>query len=197
MAVDTALLTLDAAGAQLLVLQVRRNDDTGWALPGTFLHPGERLADAVERSLRTKSGVRGLRPRQLHVFDDPGRDDRGWVLSVAHLAVVAPERLASRFGVRTRLMPTSRPGRLPHDHAGIIARAVGDLRLRYVAAPDPDALLGGEFTLRDLRLAHEAVAGEPLQRDRFRRLMEPRLEPTGEVATGIRGRPAETFRRRS
>ena len=188
------MLTVDADGAELLVLQVRRNDDTGWALPGTFLHPGERLADAVERSLRMKSGVRGLRPRQLHVFDAPDRDDRGWVLSVAHLAVVAPARLASRFPDRTRLVPASRPGRLPHDHASIVARAVQDMRTRYAATPDPDGLLGPSFSLRDLRRAHEAVAGEPLQRDRFRRFMEPLLQPTGEVAAGARGRPAETFR---
>jgi ADP-ribose pyrophosphatase YjhB (NUDIX family) len=195
-AVDTALLTLDDEGSDLVVLQVRRNDGTGWALPGTFLHPGERLADAVQRSLREKCGVHGLRPRQLHVFDDPGRDERGWVLSVAHLAVVRSGRLDSRFADRTRLMPTSRPGRLPYDHADIIGLAVQDMRPRYAGEPDPDGLLDREFTLRDLRLAHEAVAGGPLQRDWFRRTMEPRLEPTGEVVTGVRGRPAELFRRR-
>ena len=69
-AVDTALLTLDP-GLELVVLQVRRANGAGWALPGTFLHEGERLADAVDRSLRVKAGVRGLHPRQLHVFDDP------------------------------------------------------------------------------------------------------------------------------
>ena len=67
-AVDTALLTLDPE-LGLVVLQVRRNDKAGWALPGTFLWEGERLADAVKRSLRDKAGVRGVHPRQLHVFD--------------------------------------------------------------------------------------------------------------------------------
>ena len=84
-AVDTALLSPDPEQG-LVVLLVRRTDGTGWALPGTFLHEGERLADAVKRSLRDKAGVRGLHPHQLHVFDDPNRDDRGWVLSVAHVA---------------------------------------------------------------------------------------------------------------
>lgn len=194
-AVDTALLTLDSTAWELHVLQVRRNDDTGWALPGTFLHPGERLADAVDRSLRVKAGVSGLRPRQLHVFDDPDRDDRGWVLSVAHIAVVRPDRLASRLPERTRLTPVSQPGRLPYGHGGIISRAVEDLRARYRDDPDPDGLLAAEFTLRELRLAHEAVAGLRLQRDWFRRTMEPRLEATGRVAAGTRGRPAEMFRR--
>ena len=46
------------------------------------------LADAVDRSLRDKANVRGLHPRQLHVFDALDRDDRGWVLSVAHVDVV-------------------------------------------------------------------------------------------------------------
>jgi ADP-ribose pyrophosphatase YjhB (NUDIX family) len=193
-AVDTALLTLDPEDG-LVVLQVRRNSGRGWALPGTFLHEGERLADAVDRSLRVKANVRGLHPRQLQVFDDPSRDDRGWVLSVAHVAVVRADQLGTRFPDRTRLAPVASPGRLPYDHADIIVRAVAHIRGRYADDPDPDGLLGEEFTLRELRLAHEAVGGEVLQRDTFRRSMEPKLIATGAMTSGGRGRPAELFRR--
>ena len=122
-AVDSAVLTLDEQGG-LVVLQVRRENQRGWGLPGTFLHPGERLSDAVKRSLRVKANVEGLDPRQLYVFDDPDRDDRGWVLSVAHVDVVRPERLADRFAESTRLMPVGSPGRLSFDHAAIVARAL-------------------------------------------------------------------------
>lgn len=144
--------------------------------------------------------MEGLHPRQLHVFDDPARDDRGWVLSVAHVAVVRPDRLESRFAADTRLAPVDRPGRLIYDHPDIIKLAVEDIRSRYEAEPDPDRLLDDEFTLRDLRLIHEAVAGDPdplkrLKRDTFRRRMEPRLVATGIMTTGTRGRPAELFRR--
>ena len=52
----------------------------------------ETLTDAVRRSLGGKAGVNGVPPRQLHVFDDPDRDERGWVHSVAHVAVVRPEQ---------------------------------------------------------------------------------------------------------
>jgi ADP-ribose pyrophosphatase YjhB (NUDIX family) len=194
-AVDTAVLSLDR-DLGLVVLQVRRATGAGWALPGTFLHEGETLADAVDRSLRVKANVRGLHPRQLHVFDDPQRDDRGWVLSVAHVDVVQADRLASRFTATTRLVPVRAPGRVPYDHADIIALAVDHIRSQYAGKPDPDRLLGDEFTLRELRLAHEAVAGQPLQRDAFRRTMEPQLVATGTTTTGTRGRPAELFRRR-
>ncbi len=199
-AVDTALLTWDPDQG-LLVVEMARDDTGTWALPGAFLRKGETLAEAVERSLRDKLGVHGMRPRQLHVFDDPDRDDRDWVLSVAHVAVVRPDQLAdlgSGSAQQTRLAPVDRPGELAWDHPEIIRLAKNDIRARYETDPDPERLLGNRFTLRDLRQVHEAVAGKKLQRDKFRRTMEPRLVGTGtlEQNTGTRGRPAELFRRK-
>jgi 8-oxo-dGTP diphosphatase len=81
--------------------------------------------------------------------------------------------------------------------------ALADLRCgdgagsRYRREPDPDGLLADEFTLRELRLAHEAVAGIALQRDAFRRAMEPQLVATGRTISEGRGRPAELCRRRT
>lgn len=196
-AVDVALLTLvpgAAAVQDLGVLQVKRVGAPGWCLPGTFLRGRERLADAVLRCLREKAGVTGLNPRQLHVFDDPQRDDRGWVLSVAHIDAGPAERLAERLDT-TRIVAAAKPGRLPYGHGDIVDRAVEDLRWRYLGEPDPVGFLPDTFTLRELRAVHEAVAGEALQRDTFRRTMEQSLVATGEVAVGARGRPAEVFAR--
>jgi len=202
-AVDTAVVTLEPRSdrtRRLSVLQVRRGGSHRhgvWALPGAFLHEGERLRDAVDRSLREKAGVGGVHPHQLHVFDAPGRDQRGWVLSVAHVAVVPFEHLATALeeSETLRLAPASAPGRLPYDHNDIVDRAIDHLRDRYATEPDPDRLLPDTFSLRELRLVHEAVAGHRLQRDTFRRAVEADLEPTGQFSSGTRGRPAELFRR--
>lgn len=199
-AVDTALLTWDSERG-LLVVEMARDDIGKWALPGAFLRKGETLADAVERCLRQKLGVEGIRPRQLYVFDDPHRDDRDWVLSVAHVTVVRPDQLhslGSGSAAQTRLAPVDRPGELAWDHPEIVRLAKKDIRDRYETDPDPERLLGNRFTMRELRLVHEAVAGERLQRDKFRRTMEPRLVGTGvtQEHTGTRGRPAEWFRRK-
>lgn len=194
-AVDTAVLTLDPE-LGLAVLEVSRPDAVNWVLPGTFLHERETLADAVERALISKANVSGLRPRQLHVFDDPKRDDRGWVLSVAHVAVVQRDQLADRLPGTTRLVAAPRRTDRLYGHDDIVERAVADLRTRYRDKPDPDRLLGDTFTLRELRDVHESVGGEALQPDTFRRCMELLLAGTGEVTSGGRGRPAELFRRR-
>ncbi|WP_111721109.1 NUDIX domain-containing protein [Homoserinimonas sp. OAct 916] len=191
-AVDTAVLAVIPDKETLGVLLVRTGD--GWRLPGTFLHEGERLADAVLRSLRVKAGVSGLAPTQLHVFDDPSRDDRGWVLSVAHVDAVPWSRLTIDESL-ARVTSVTEVRELPYGHNQIIDLAVGSLRERYRASPDPAHLLEPPFTLRQLQQLHEAVAGEPLMRDTFRRTMEPELSPIGEFAIGTVGKPARLFTR--
>lgn len=198
-AVDTAVLTVPDGATTLHVLLVKRTgsyDAGDWALPGTFLHEGERLADAVLRSLRDKAGIHGTSPRQLHVFDDPARDDRGWVLSVAHLDVVPWARLSPTLTGRedVRLVAVDDATNLPFDHDTIVTLAVTTLREAYTDKPDPHRLLPDEFTLLQLRRLHEAVHGRPLVKDTFRRAMQPHLQPTERFSEGEVGKPARIYR---
>jgi 8-oxo-dGTP diphosphatase len=200
-AVDTAVLTVSGGNVCVLLVKREEPDHRGqWALPGAFLRERETLADAVLRSLRDKAGISGRVPRQLQVFDEPGRDDRGWVLSVAHVDVVplaALEKALTSDGVRLASV-TGEPeliAGLPYGHAEIVAKAVEWLRAAYAEAPDPGELLDEPFTLRDLRELHEGVAGETLMRDTFRRFMEPQLTGTGRMSDGTRGRPSRLWRR--
>lgn len=200
-AVDTAVLTVPRGARGLHVLLVARPEPrraSGWALPGTFLHEDETLAEAVLRSLRDKAGVVGLAPAQLHVFDALDRDDRGRVLSVAHVSVVAWGRVSAAVAARPDVaaVPVDDAVGLPYDHDRIVALAVAHTRARYAEHPDPDRLLAPPFTLLELRRLHEAVLGEPLPKDTFRRRMQPFLRPTGQLREGAVGKPAELFRHR-
>ncbi|WP_104104649.1 NUDIX domain-containing protein [Arthrobacter sp. 08Y14] len=200
-AVDTAALTVDAGELKVLLVRRRKEHRTGeWALPGTFLRERETLAAAVLRSLRDKAGIEGRVPQQLHVFDDPDRDDRGWTLSVAHVDAVPSQdlekpvqsddvRLASVTGDAGLIAG------LPYGHADMVGLAVERLRQDYAQTPDPAGLLPEPFTLKELRDLHEAVAGRPLMRDTFRRQMEPQLAATGLMSDGTRGRPSRLWRR--
>lgn len=198
-AVDTAVLTVDRGSICVLLVRRSGTELTEWALPGTFLRERETLARAVLRSLREKAGVDGRVPRQLHVFDDPERDDRGWVLSVAHVDAVplrALEGALQSGGVRLASVTEDREliAELPYGHAEMVDKAVQWLRAAYLDTPDPGGLLEEPFTLKDLRDVHEAVAGETLMRDTFRRQMEPKLTGTGLMSDGTRGRPSRLWR---
>lgn len=198
MAVDTAVLTVpEGREQQLSVLLVRRegrHQRGAWCLPGTFVHPGETLAQAALRALQVKAGVDGLHPRQLHVFDDPTRDDRGWVLSVAHLDVVPAHRLQPALEHSAELRPVDDAAGLAFDHDQILDLAIAALRAEYAETPDPRRLLPEPFTLRQLQHLHEAVAGTPLSKDAFRRAMQTQLRDSGELSEGQVGKPARLWR---
>jgi hypothetical protein len=88
---------------------------------------------------------------------------------------------------------TSRPMHL--DHRRIAATALGRLRGKLTYRPLVFELLPARFTLLQLQQVVEALAGIPLHKQNFRRLVEAGglVERTGEQArTG--GRPAELFR---
>lgn len=188
-AVDTAVLTVPPGGELSIVLV--HGDQRKPRLPGTFLHPGERLRDAVLRSLREKAGITGLSPRQLQVLDEPRRDPRGWVLSIAHVDAVPASCLAANDLMV--IHPTANCPGLEFDHDKIVALAVDHLQAQYRERPDPSGLLPEPFTMRTLHALHEAVAGTRLMRDTFRRTMLPYLESSGEREVGTVGKPAALF----
>ena len=107
-------------------------------------------------------------PRQLHVLDDPERDDRAWVLSVGHLLVLPFERVAPVVAAHDDLAiaavvngraraPQGRPD-LPYGQDEIVAR--DELVALYRAAPDPERIIDRDtFTLSEVAEVHFAVLG--------------------------------------
>lgn len=190
-AVDVAVLTV--RDDQLCVVTV--DSDRGLSLPGTFLHPGETLRDAAGRALQTKAGIVDLAFHQLGMYDDPDRDDRGWVLSMAHSAAIAQQRLPETVDLVT-ITDGVADEPLAFDHGDMVTQAVADLRQRYWPLPDPDNLLPEQFTLLELRRLYETIYSEAFPKDTFRRRFIGQLEGTGQRSSADSGRPAELFRRR-
>lgn len=209
LAVDVAVLTVNEEGRMCVLLVRRSGDNAGnWALPGRFVRYEQRLAQAVAVTLQEKCGLspatlRGRTPRQLHLFDDPKRDDRGWVMSMAHLLALPYERIASVVADSPDLTLApitgdrlSVPGQrtLPYGQASIVDYAVEEMRRLYAESPDPEGLIADdEFTLAQLHEIHTAVLDTEWQIDTFRRHMIPLLKETGRRATGGVGRPAALY----
>ncbi|WP_447917729.1 NUDIX hydrolase [Achromobacter aegrifaciens] len=83
-----------------------------------------------------------------------------------------------------------------HDHRRILATGIARLRAKIKYRPVVFELMPAQFTLLQLQLAVEALAGRGLHKQNFRRLIEQQalVEETGEMATGTAGRPAKLFR---
>ncbi len=85
---------------------------------------------------------------------------------------------------------------MDRDHRRILATGIGRLRAKIQYRPVIFEMLPESFTLSQLQTTVEAVAGQHLHRQNFRRLVEQQelVEETGEVDASTGGRPAKLFR---
>ncbi|OWK36677.1 ADP-ribose pyrophosphatase [Fimbriiglobus ruber] len=111
------------------VLLIRRKSDPfagTWALPGGFVDEGEKLATAARRELEEETGLKVEDLEQLYAAGDPGRDPRGWTISVVFLARVDKKKLKPKAGddaAEVGWHPLDELPALAFDHAAILARA--------------------------------------------------------------------------
>jgi len=117
----------------LLVKRGRPPFEGLWALPGGFVEPDEPLELAARRELREETGVEPLHLEQLATFGDPGRDPRGWTISVAFLALLAEgdlqeqELRAGSDAAQVSWFDLNDLPPLAFDHVTILAHAVRSL----------------------------------------------------------------------
>jgi hypothetical protein len=83
-----------------------------------------------------------------------------------------------------------------HDHRRILATGIARLRAKIKYRPVVFELMPASFTLLALQRTVEALAGQRLHKQNFRRLIDQQglVEDTGDVATQTGGRPAKLVR---
>lgn len=190
---DVVVLRLEPGGRlSVLLIQRGRPPFQGqWAIPGGFCEPTESVEQAGARELEEETGLTGLALEQLAVFSKPGRDPRGWVVTVAFIGFVPSHRAyeargtddasdARFFTIAPR--PGSTPpfeltdgtasaGPLAFDHDDILEATLKHCRKeceRWVWHLLPD-----RFREDELKQAYEALSGESVSsQDLVQRLLE-------------------------
>ncbi|MDQ2106031.1 NUDIX hydrolase, partial [Azospirillum isscasi] len=108
--------------------------------------------------------------------------------------------LARRAGVEERTarleMPRALGRPMARDGRRVLATALERLRGKLKYRPIVFELLPPTFTLHQLQQVVEALSGERLHKQNFRRLMISGglVEPTGRYESQTGGRPAELYR---
>ncbi|MBK9576797.1 MAG: NUDIX hydrolase [Fibrobacterota bacterium] len=199
--VDVVLLTLVENVLQVVLARRAQEPFRGLAaLPGGYIHPAtDRDArDAAERVLREKTGLQSPYLEQLGVFSGPGRDPRGWSVSVAWYALVPWESLESRWTDHLEVMPAAEVRGLPFDHERIVQEALERVRSKSSYSSLPVHLCREPFTLPQLQAVYEATLGETINKVSFRRKMEELgfVEPIPGAQSGGAHRPAQLYRLR-
>ncbi|MEM1087764.1 MAG: NAD regulator [Pseudomonadota bacterium] len=156
------------------------------------------LDDVIAPRLMTwATGREDRRARAVSAFGLDGHDwtDEG-VLERYELLYEAGlvEECARDLGLK---LPELALGEaMASDHRRILATAMARLRAKIRYRPVVFELMPDHFTLTDLQNTVEAILGQTLHKQNFRRALERTklVEGTGQMQAGTGGRPAEVFR---
>ncbi|MBU6531376.1 NUDIX domain-containing protein [Streptomyces sp. NPDC057245] len=205
--VDLVILTLREQ--RLCVLLVERGEDPFQgmqALPGGFLnHAGEEILDAAHRELgeETALGAGSVHLEQLGTYGDAGRDPRGRVVSVAHLAIAPglPEPVAGTDAKDAAWVPAesvlSGEIEMAFDHHQILTDGIERARTKLEFSSLATAFCGELFTIAELQQVYEAVWGTALDTRNFYRKVQAVkgfIIPAGAGRRTTGGRPARLYR---
>lgn len=153
------------------------------------------ITEALRSWVRTEPSRREYRQRRVDFAF--GLDGARWNedLTLQRYELMYEAGLASEAGAG------SEPGigrRMFADHRRILATGIARLRAKIKYRPIVFELMPESFTLLQLQRTVEALAGLPLHKPNFRRLIDQQelIEETGGVASETGGRPAKLFRYR-
>jgi len=184
----------------------RPNIEAGkWALPGGFVNPDETAFESAMRELKEETGVENIHLEHFAVYDKPGRDPRGWIISNAHYAIVPEYKLASRaanddaedvqlFSIKEVMQLD-----LAFDHAVIVANAIQVIRQKLLETTAAKEFLPEEFTYSELQAVLLTVTDDSaitLEAAFARKIKSlPFIqEVTGKKTTRTSKRPTQLYR---
>jgi 8-oxo-dGTP diphosphatase len=111
---------------QLLLVQRKNPPCKGmWALPGGFVDQDEDLESAAARELQEETSVQPSDTTlfQVGAFGAPGRDPRGWTVTVAYSALVPSSKLgvkAADDAADAQWFPVGQLPPLAFDHKEVV-----------------------------------------------------------------------------
>ena len=169
--VDVAVLRYRNGHLEILLIERARPPFEGrWALPGGFVDEDETPAEAAERELLEETAVSGMSLFEVGTYGAAGRDPRGWVVSVAFLAL-AQSDCEAQAGDDARNAIWHRLNELPplaFDHDEIIRGTREALARRAQIDTSPLMLLPPTFRSSQARALYSRILEQKISPSAFK-----------------------------
>ena len=178
-------------------------------LPGGFVDIDKDIYEAAKDKLFLKTGIKNLYMEQLYTYGSPDRDERGRVVSVAHMAIVQKKNIDNKNGTWSWVIPTrdknnqvqdislldnnlNEISNIAFDHKSIIIDAFNRIKNKIEYTDIAFNFLSKYFTVKELEMVYKCILGREVQA--FRRKIGDKIKPSGIMQdNGAAYRPAEYY----
>jgi 8-oxo-dGTP diphosphatase len=171
-----------------------------WIVPGGVVYNNESTDTAAVRELKEKTGLEGVHLQQFYAFNEPFRDPRMRMLSVAYLALIDKNKVEVLQETPKTLdagwYDINNVPELGFDHNDMLKKAIQRLRQIVTSTNLVKDLLPDNFTLPELQKIYETIIGKEMDRRNFRRkfLNLGLIKKTGKQQVVSGHRPADYYK---
>lgn len=199
------------------VMLIKRDNEPfkgKWTLPGGFVDFNKPLIKTIHEKLEQKTGANNLYVEQLYTYgDDVYRDPRDRVISVGYIALVNEKQArelqlangnsetewfwvhpirdkSSNNVIDIRLVGVTSGveiTELGFDHKTMVIDSLNRIGNKIMYTDIGFNLVNKEFTVGELRLAFETLAGHEIPG--FRRIITPKIREVGLSTKDVRSVP--------
>ena len=92
--VDIIIELIDRPSRPIILIE-RKNNPSGWAIPGGFVDYGESLETSAVREAKEEVNLDIELVEQLHVYSDPNRDYRQHTIATVFIAIATGKPVAA------------------------------------------------------------------------------------------------------
>ncbi len=166
---DCVIFGFDNDGLSVLLVERGLEPFKGcWAFPGGFLQMDEDAETGAKRELMEETGFRAEYIEQFGTFSEVGRDPRGRVITIAHLALVKKAEVnGGDDAAQARWFPIDQVPQLAFDHDRILRVALRTLKEKIHFQPVGFDLLPEVFTMPQLQSLYESILEVKFDRRNF------------------------------
>ena len=168
---DVVAFRYFSAKLQVLLIERRKPPFAGKpALPGGYVNSDETPETAAKRELAEETNMGDILLCPVNAFGSPGRDSRGWTVSICYLGIAPPDcqiaagdDASDAFWCDLKDLPE-----LAFDHNEMVHAAVGRLRELTQVGTLPLRLLPKTFRTAQARKLYSQLLDEPVSPRAFK-----------------------------
>lgn len=129
--VDALVFRKDKQITEILLIRRRGKPFKDcWAFPGGFIEEDETVEEAIVRELKEETQLEGIELKQFYTASKPGRDPRGWTISVLFYGFLKDhnqEVIGGDDAIEAKWIPINAYPKLAFDHGEILQLAIEKL----------------------------------------------------------------------